>query len=149
MCVCYVYVCMSVSECVYVCMCVSGVCMYSKAFDTVRHQTLMQKLGAADLPDNWVVHYFTNRGHTTYHQGAMSRLVIINASVIQGSVIGLPSFIIEASDLHLHRPNALMKYADGSYLLIGSINISTATSEFDHISQWATNLDSIHLRPVT
>ena len=85
---------------------------FSKAFDRVSHQTLMQKLGAADLPDhiyNWIVHYFSNRGPTTYNLGAMSCLAMINASVIPGSVIGPTSYIIEASDLHpIHRPNALM-----------------------------------------
>jgi len=34
---------------------------YSKAFDTVRHSTLLQKAAVLDLPDhvyNWLVHFF-------------------------------------------------------------------------------------------
>src|SRR6218665_273409 len=54
-----------------------------------------------------------------------------------GRLCGLP-FIVQASDLHpVHVFNALMKYADDSYLLVGSNNLSTATEEFDHISNWA------------
>src|SRR6218665_2232726 len=59
---------------------------FTKAFDTVRHQTLLQKMCSLDFPDhiyNWVVNYF-NRSHITSHQGALSRLVVSNASVIQG-----------------------------------------------------------------
>ena len=68
---------------------------FTKAFDAVRHQTLRQKMCSFDLPDhiyNWVVNYFNNRHHITSHQGALSRLVVINASVIQGSVMGPPSY---------------------------------------------------------
>ena len=66
----------------------------------------------------------------------MSWLAMINASVIQGSVIGPPSFIVAASDLHpINGFNVLLKYADDSYLLIGSRNISTAAAEFANISK--------------
>ena len=64
---------------------------FTKAFDTVRHQTLLQKMCSLDLLDhiyNLVVNYFNNRNHITGYQGALSRLVVINARVIQGSVMG-------------------------------------------------------------
>src|SRR6218665_354537 len=113
---------------------------YSKAFDTVSHSSLMLKMCTIDLHDqiyNWVVNYFNQRGHITSHQGIMSSLAIINAIVIQGSVLG-PPFIVEASDLHpLYTFNALRKSADACYLLVGSRHISTATEEFDHITDWA------------
>lgn len=79
----------------------------------------------------------------------MSRLAMINACVIEGTVMGSPSFIVEASDLHhIHRPNALMKYADDSYLLVSSNSISTcnATEEFAHKSQWAKD-NNLRLDP--
>ena len=60
-----------------------------------------------------------------------------------------PSFIVEASDLQpvYNVYTALMKYADDSYLLVGSNNISTATDEFSHISQWA-DVNSLRLNPL-
>jgi len=96
---------------------------------------------------NWVVNYFNNRSHIISHQGALSRLVVINASMIQGSVMGPPSYIVQASGLHpVHVFNALMKYADDSYLLVGSNNLSTATEEFDHILNWA-GANNLRLNP--
>ena len=81
----------------------------------------------------------------------MSRFasIVATCSMIQGSVMGPPSFIVEASALHtIHRHTALMKYADDSYLLIGSNNISTAAVEFNHIiSQWARN-KNLRLNPL-
>lgn len=39
---------------------------YSKAFDSVRHSSLIQKMSVMDLPDNiysWIANYFEKRGH--------------------------------------------------------------------------------------
>src|SRR6218665_503066 len=56
-------------------------------------------------------------------------------SIIQGSVIGPPSYVVAASDLHPRSAlNCLMKYADDTYLLVGSNNISTVADEFAHIN---------------
>src|SRR6218665_653842 len=72
---------------------------YSKAFDTVSHSSLMLKMCTIDISDqtyNWVVNYFNQRAHIrpTNHRGIMSCLAMINASVIQGSVLGPSSFIV-------------------------------------------------------
>src|SRR6218665_671382 len=59
----------------------------------------------------------------------------------------VPPFIAEASDLHpLYTFNALMKYDDDSYLLVGSRHISTASEEFDHITDWAGK-NNLRLNP--
>lgn len=56
-----------------------------------------------------------------------SSLAVINASVVRGSVIGPSDFIISTADLQpTHR---LEKYADDSYLLIGSKHVSTVQAE--------------------
>src|SRR6218665_2341521 len=103
-----------------------------------RHPSLLRKLGAMDLPDhihNWMVNYFEHRGHITHHQGKESSFAEINASVVQGSVVGPASFVVGASDLHtLYSSNMLMKYADDSYLLVSSNHISTASEKFKHIT---------------
>ena len=78
----------------------------------------------------------------------MLRLAMINASVIHGLVIGPPSFIVKASDLHpINGFDVLLKYVDDSYLLIGSRNISTATVESSHVSKWAAN-NNLRLNPL-
>ena len=76
---------------------------FSKAFDSVKHKTLVEKMELLDLPDhvfNWLVDYFDNRGHATRLGNVISLVAGINASIIQGSVVGPPSYVIVASDLH-------------------------------------------------
>jgi len=68
---------------------------YRKAFDTVRHSCLMEKLVQMDLPDNiynWLTNFFCGHSHCTRHESRTSDLIEINASIIQGSAIG-PAFI--------------------------------------------------------
>jgi len=41
---------------------------FSKAFDTGRHNTLLQKIGLLDIPDSvykWFVNFFSERRHST------------------------------------------------------------------------------------
>ena len=64
---------------------------FSKAFDTVRHSTLLEKLAQLDIPDkvyNWLVDFFRGHMHSTVYHGRTSALKSINASIIQGSGIG-------------------------------------------------------------
>jgi len=64
---------------------------WSKAFDTVRHSTLLAKLAQLDLPDevyNWLVDCFAGHKHLTQYGGATTTMLPINASIVQGSGIG-------------------------------------------------------------
>ena len=42
----------------------------------------------------------------------------------------------------MHPDNSLDKYADDTYLIISSVNLSTILEEMDHISKWAKNNNS-------
>ena len=129
---------------------------FTKAFDSVRHSTLMQKMAVVDLPDNiynWIANYFEQRGRVTKTHDIISAIAFIKASISQRSVIGPPSYVVAASDLHAKRPsNSMMKYADDSYLLVGSRQISTVAEEFAYmyIKAWAAcnnlQLNPLHLR---
>ena len=49
---------------------------FSKAFDTVRHCSLMSKLGSFPVPDcchNWIIDYFSSRHHQTGDQNRHQR----------------------------------------------------------------------------
>ena len=62
----------------------------------------------------------------------------MNASVVQGSVIGPVAYAIAASDLKtLTVGNSMNKFADDSYLLIPADNIDTTNLELDNIEKWA------------
>src|SRR6218665_65869 len=103
---------------------------------------LVQKLQLLDLPDHvfkWLVDYFEERGHATRLGDAISLVAGINASIIQFSVVGPPSYVIVASDLHPKpQRNAMTKYADDTCLMIGSSNIHTTAEEVGNIQAWAT-----------
>ena len=77
---------------------------FSKAFDTIRHDTLFNKYSKLDVADelyNWLISYFKERSHYTEYSGLESELRRISASIVQGSGLGPYSYLIAASDLRI------------------------------------------------
>lgn len=115
----------------------------SKAFDTVRHETLMEKMAGLPIPDNvynWINNFLCDRSHCTKLSGIISSSLFISASVIQGSALGPAAFIINASDIFVTTDgNIFVKYADDFYLIVPAINTYSIQSEINHLSQWALN----------
>jgi len=81
---------------------------FSKAFDTVHHYTLLQKMSKLNIPDciyNWLTNYFEGLSHCAYTVqkafkvigGEVCRLSDISASIIQGSAIGPASYAVYVS----------------------------------------------------
>ena len=76
---------------------------FSKAFDTVRHCSLFQKMADFPLPDNvynWLLEFLSDRLHETKFNGLHSHRLSINSSIIQGSGVGPVLFVFNAHDLH-------------------------------------------------
>jgi len=86
---------------------------HSKAFDSVRHSTLLAKMAQLDIPDctySWLVDFFNGHSHHTKHDEQTSTLKTISASIIQGSAIGPASYVVDAFDLQaVTNGNALCK----------------------------------------
>ena len=62
----------------------------------------------------------------------------ITASIIQGSSIGPASYVITSADLTtIHPDNAMIKYADDTYLIIPASGVHTRTTEINNITTWA------------
>jgi len=114
---------------------------FSKAFDTVRHSTLLAKMAELELPVavyNWLVDFFREHAHRTMFNGELSSTASISASIIQGSGIGPAAFTVTAADLKpLHPGNSLVKFADDTYLVVPSVNAGTRQQEMDNIATWA------------
>lgn len=114
---------------------------FSKAFDSVRHSTLMQKTAMLDIPDtvyNWLIDFLSGRRHCTRYNGLTSSMLDISASIIQGSAVGPVSYIINAADLStVTAGNRIHKYADDTYIVIPATNVLSRAAELDHLSQWA------------
>ena len=67
---------------------------FTKAFDMMRHSSLMHKFAKINLPDavyNWIKDFFNSRTHCTKFQGEVSELADVLASVVQGSGLGRPA----------------------------------------------------------
>ena len=115
----------------------------SKAFDTVKHASVLVSFNKLELPDdvhNWVVIFFQNRTHQTIYQNETSDVATINASVIKRSVIGLVDFTAIASTLKpAFDKNYIFKYADDTYLIIPEDQFNTTEAEIKNIESWAEN----------
>jgi hypothetical protein len=114
---------------------------FSKAFDTVRHSTLLEKLAQLDMPVNaynWLADFFSGHSHCTLYRGQTSTLKSITASIIQGSGIGPASYVVNAGDLKAATTgNELCKFADDTYLIIPASNVDSRSAEVDNIETWA------------
>jgi len=114
---------------------------FSKAFDSVRHSTLLTKMAQLDLPDavfNSLVDYFRGHEHCTQYNGVTSAMLPISASIVQGLAVGPASYVVNAADLTiLSSINQLVKHADDTYLVIPASNVERRAAELDHVEQWA------------
>ena len=115
----------------------------SKAFDTLDHTILLQKLkyyGISETSLKWFQSYITNRKQYVQFQNVKSNLATISTGVPQGSIIGPLLFIIYINDLS----NATsffnpMIYADDT-CLINSLQCYKAVSDSHMINDELNNI---------
>ena len=114
---------------------------FSKAFDTIRHASLLNRVNYFRFPDsiyNWLCNFLTGRSHSTRWLGSVSESLTFSAGVVQGSAIGLAAYVLCASGLQSKfSGNKLSKYADDTYLIVPASNVSTVTEEMKNITIWS------------
>jgi len=74
----------------------------SKAFDTLNHQTLLDKLeyyGIRGLPLKWLESYLHNRQQCVHIENVPSTLSYVSCGVPQGSILGPLLFILYIIDI--------------------------------------------------
>ena len=99
-----------------------------KAFDTVNHAILIQKLcnyGLNVNVINWFESYLKDRSHVTTINGIKSNVQISTCGIPQGSILGPLLFILYINDLPEHVSNVQVSmYADDTAIVYSSKDIN-------------------------
>lgn len=105
----------------------------SKAFDTVDHEILLEKLfyyGINGIEHNWFKSYLSNRNQFVYLNDCSSDLLPINCGIPQGSILGPILFLRYVNDAQVIMKSIhLVKYADDMNLLHKNKDVKTLISE--------------------
>ena len=92
---------------------------YKKAFDTVSHQILLQKLRRLQLGDaltKWIEQFLLGRQMRIHVNGSFSSLIDVISGVPQGSVLGQLFFFIFVNDLSDWVKGSILMFADDTKL---------------------------------
>ena len=114
-----------------------------KAFDTVSHDILLQKLkklGISGTPLNWFTSYLSGRSQYTVINGSNSTEQSIDISVLQGSILGPILFLCFINDLHLATWLLTLLFADDTAVLDSDSDLPTlikrVNTELQKIANW-------------
>ena len=116
----------------------------SKAFDTVNHEILINKLkhyGIRGLALDWIKSYFGNRQQYVEYNGAYSSYNSIKCGVPQGSILGPLLFLIYINDLcNASNIVELILFADDTNIFFSHNNLpllmNIINSEMNKLSEW-------------
>ncbi len=93
-------------------------CDLSKAFDSVNHEILMQKLAKLKVDSFWFRHYLKDRTQTVKINSTLSKTAPINFGVPQGSILGPILFTIFVNDLtEMINDCNVVQYADDTQFI--------------------------------
>ena len=119
---------------------------FSKAFDTVSHYILSDKLKAIDINPyviNWILDFLSQRKQRVVVDGITTEFIDINRGVPQGTVLGPILFSLMVNDIQLADPrrNLLVTFADDITISIPVSKDSTdaTINEVNSIRDWAAS----------
>ena len=124
-----------------------------KAFDTVNHSILIDKLKALGFDStslSWMRSYLEGREQVVEVNGTLSSPLPVSCGAPQGSILGPLLFLIYVNDMSSACDCNLFLFADDSALLVSDRDMlqveKALSSELDRIRIWlADNKLSLHL----
>ena len=117
---------------------------FSKAFDTVNHSILLQKLscyGITGICNQWFVSYLNSRKQYVVYNNQSSQFKYITCGVPQGSILGPVLFLLYVNDI-INASNILFPilFADDTNVFLKGKNadilIDTMNSELQELVNW-------------
>ena len=123
-----------------------------KAFDTIDHDILLQKLNAIGFSNHtigWFKSYLSNRLFRVHLENRYSDTSSITCGVPQGSILGPLLFLIYVNDMSQAVKSNLFLYADDSCLVFQGKDVieieKQLNRDFKNICEWfVDNRLSIH-----
>ena len=127
-----------------------------KAFDTIDHEILLQKLKAIKFSEStikWFKSYLSERIFLVNIEKKLSDLGKISCGVPQGSILGPLLFLIYVNDMTQAVTSTLLLYADNSCILYQHKDVvqieKRLNEDFENICDWfVDNKLSIHFGEV-
>ena len=115
-----------------------------KAFDTVNHRILLQKLNAYGIRGNmlkWFGSYLTGRSQYVVYEGVKSDIYNVTCGVPQGSILGPLLFILNMNDIcNVSELLFTILYADDTCVLLIGKDLTTLimvlNAELKSLSAW-------------
>ena len=127
----------------------------SKAFDTINHQILLEKLnhyGIRGVAHSWISSYLSNRKQFVQYDSVCSAHSVISCGVPQGSILGPLLFLIYINDLcNVSKVLDFILFADDTNIFFSHRNEdylqNTLNVELDNVTNWCqANRLSINIK---
>ena len=121
-----------------------------KAFDSVNHKILFQKLDAMGINTSWFKSYLSDRQQLVQVDGVQSALLEVSCGVPQGSLLGPVLYLCYSNDMVMAVKNKLLLYADDSVIIASdkdpSVVAHNLSLDLNSSNNWLINNDlSLHV----